>query len=122
MPRKPKQEKQTITVIVNGKPIAVTLYPPTTARRTWYAYWPGLTFSKSTGHANLQDAVVAAEEMVKGGGKKATIADAVLSDEEFEQIQRAHFARKQDPAAQARAAKTLDDCLEAIAAFRDISG
>ncbi len=78
--------------------------------------------SKSTGQAKLEDAIVVAEVMVKSGGKKPTIADTVLSDEEFEQIQHAHFDRKQDPAAQSRAAKTLDDCLEAIAAFKEITG
>jgi hypothetical protein len=122
MPRKPKVEKQTITVIVNGKPVAVILHPPIGSRKSWYVYWSGLVSSKSTGQAKLEAAIVVAEEMVKNGGKKASVADSVLSDEEFEQIQRAHFSRKQDPAAQLRASKTLDDCLEAIAAFKEISG
>src|SRR5436309_160969 len=103
MPRKPTLTKQTIQVIVNGKPIAVVLHPPTGARKCWYAYWPGLISSKSTGQTKLDDAIVAAENMVKNGGKKAATADVVLSDEEFEEIQRVHFGRKQDPKAQARA-------------------
>lgn len=122
MPRTPKQEKKTITVVVNGKPIAVTLYPPKQSRRAWYAFWVGLTFAKSTGHANFEDAVVAAQEMVKGGGKKPSVADAVLSDQEFEEVQRVYFGRKRDPAAQVRAQKSLFSCLNAIAAFRRISG
>ncbi|MBL8795030.1 MAG: hypothetical protein JNM56_14060 [Planctomycetia bacterium] len=122
MPRKPKIEKQTIQVIVNNKPVAVTLFPPTATRRIWYAYWPGLKFSKSTGQTTLADAIVAAENMVKNGGQKVTVADALMSDEEFEAIQRRHFSKKTDPAAQARAAKTLEDCLDAITAFRDITG
>ena len=80
--------------------------------------------SRSTGQSKLEDAIVVAESMVRNGGKQATLADAVpvLSDAEFEAIQRAHFGRKTDPAAKLRADKTLDDCLEAIAAFRDITG
>jgi hypothetical protein len=122
MPRKPKVEKKTITVVVNGVPVAVTLHPPTEARKSWYAYWPGLVTSKSTGHRNLADAIVAAENMVKSGGKRPTVADTGLSDEEFEQIQRAHFARKTDPAAKARAEKTQEECLDAINAFKAITG
>jgi hypothetical protein len=72
MPRKPKQEKQTITVVVNSKPVAVTLHPPTGIRTSWYAYWAGLVASKSTGQRNLEDAIIAAEEMVKNGGQRAT--------------------------------------------------
>ena len=122
MPRKPQVEKQTITVIVNGKPVAVILHPPTSTRKSWYAYWPGLVSSRSTGQSKLEDALLVAEDMVKSGGKRADLRDAVLTDGEFEEIQRAHFGRKQDPAAQLRAAKTLDDCLEAVAAFKDITG
>ena len=65
----------------------------TGSRPAWYAYWGGLVTSKSTGQRTLEDAIIAAENMVKGG-KRATVAEAVLSDEEFEVIQRAHFARK----------------------------
>jgi integrase len=121
MPRKPKQEKKTVTVIVSGKPINVILHPPTGARKSWYTYWPGLVSSISTGQPKLEDAIVVAENMVKNGGKKPTLADAVLSDEEFEEIQRVHFGRKQDPAAKERAEKTLASCLDAIAAFREIT-
>src|SRR5262249_53202686 len=78
--------------------------------------------SKSTGQIQLKDAIVAAEGMVKNGGKQPTLADAVLTDEEFEAIQRAHFAKKLTPEDQKRAAKTLEACLEAITAFREISG
>ena len=85
-------------------------------------YWPGMTFSKSTGHTSFDDAVIAAEEMVKSGGKKATVTDAMLSDEEFEAIQLRHFSKKTDPAAKVRAEKTKEDCLEAINAFRAITG
>jgi integrase len=122
MPRKPKVEKQTLAVIVNNMPVTVTLHPPTSTRKSWYAYWNGLVASKSTGCQKLDGAIVAAENMVRSGGKKARVADAVLSDEEFEQIQRIHFGRKQDPAAQARSLKSLTTCLEAMRAFKGITG
>lgn len=123
MPRKPKPPaKQSIQVIVNGKPVTVTLHPPSGRRSSWYAYWNGLTASKSTGQTKLEDAIQAAEAMLKNGGSQILLADAVLTDEEFEEIQRVHFARKHDPAAQRRAAKTLAGCLDAIAAFREITG
>jgi len=125
MPRKPKQEKQTITVVVNGTPVAVVLHPPTGSRKSWYAYWNGLVASKSTGQCNREDAVIVAENMVRSwkqgqSGKRPTLPDAILSDEEFKAIQRAHFGRHHDSAAKTRADKTLDDCLEAIDAFREI--
>jgi hypothetical protein len=41
MPRKPKVEKHTITVVINGAPIDVVLHPPTGSRMSWYAYWAG---------------------------------------------------------------------------------
>ena len=122
MPRKPKLEKQTITVVVNGTPVAVALHPPTGARSSWYAYWNGLETSRSTGQRNLEDAILAAEGMVRSGGKRATLDDAVLSDEEFEKVQRTHYARKLDPTALGRSAKTLAECLDAIAAFKAITG
>jgi hypothetical protein len=122
VPRKPKVEKQTLTVLINGKPVAVILHPPTDARKSWYAYWPGLVTSKSTGCACYQDAVIAVDSMVKSGGKRATVADASLTDEEFEQIQRAHFGRRTEPAARARSAKSLEDCVDAFNAFKLITG
>src|SRR5439155_7190478 len=122
MPRKPQQKKQTLTVLLNGKPITVTLHPPTDTRKSWYCYWTGLVASRSTGQLNLADAIIVAESMVRNGGKQPRLADAILSDEEFEQIQRVHYAKKKDPAAQARADKSLQSCLEAIRAFKAISG
>jgi integrase len=127
MPRKPKQEKQTITVIVNNVPVAVILHPPAGSRRSWYAYWNGLVASKSTGRRKLEDALVVAEQMLcswqtGGDAERPTPADAVLTDEEFEQIQREYYGRKTDPAAARRAAKSLVSCLEAIDAFRRVSG
>ncbi len=122
MPRKPKQEKQLITVIVRGTPVSVTLYPPIPPRTSWFAYWPGLKFSKTTGQRELKAAIAVAENMVKNGGKRVNIADTLLSDEEFEKIQRVHYAKKQDSAAKARSDKSLGVCLEAISAFREITG
>ncbi len=50
MPRKPKIEKQTITILVNSIPITVTLHPPTRNRKSWYAYWTGLVTSRVSAH------------------------------------------------------------------------
>jgi integrase len=121
MPRKPKVEKHAITVVVNAVPVAVVLHPPTGTRSSWYAYWTGLTTSKSTGQRDLQDAILAAEQMVRSGGQRATLNDALLSDEEFEEIQRRHYGKKTEPRAKERAKKSLRECLDAIRAFRDIS-
>jgi hypothetical protein len=121
MPRKPKQEKQTITVIVNGVPVAIILHPPTGSRKSWYAYWNGLVASKSTGQRKLEDAIVVAENMVRSGGRRLGIRDTAISDEEFEAVQRTHFGKKTGPTSQLRAEKTLKDCLEAIGAFKEIT-
>lgn len=122
MPRKPKVEKKIVTVVVNGKPVAVTLHPPTASRRSWYAYWVGQTYSRSTGQSDLDQAIKVVEEMIKGSGRRAVVADAVMSDDEFEEIQRVYFGRRRDPAAQVRAQQSLTSCLNAIAAFRKITG
>lgn len=122
MGRKPKPTKRTITVVVNGTVIPVILHPPTPPRKAWYAYWPGLVASKSTGQTGFEQAAIAAEDMVRNGGKRGSLEAALLSDEEFEAIQKRHFGKKKDPAAQARAEKSLASCLDAISAFRQIIG
>jgi integrase len=122
MPRKPKLEKKTITVVVNGTPVAVTLHPPAGRRTSWYAYWAGLVASKSTGQDDFTEAIKVVEDMLKRGSRRAGLQHALLTDDELEQLQRVHFGRKTDPAAKARAAKSLEECLDALAAFRAISG
>ena len=122
MGRKPKAEKRTITVVVNGTAIPVILHPPVPPRSSWYAYWPGLVASKSTGQSNYEEAVRVVQDMLGNGGKRGTLADAVLSDEEFEAIQRRHYGKKKGQDAQARAQKSLDSCLDAISAFGQIIG
>ena len=62
------------------------------------------------------------QDMLGNGGKRATLADAVLSDEEFEEIQRRHYGKRKDEDAQVRAKKSLNGCLDAIAAFRKATG
>ncbi len=121
MPRKPKKEKHQITVVVHGQPISVILHPSKGARKCWYAYWKGLVSSKSTGECHLEAATAVAEHMVRNGGRRGQLADAILSDEEFEEIQRRRFGKKKDPAARERAEKSLYSCLNAISAFRRIS-
>lgn len=122
MPRKPKQTLTKITVVVDGTPVVVILHPPARTRRSWFAYWKGLPTSKSTGCPKLEDAMVVAESMVRNNGKQPDLSDATLSDDELERIQRTHFGRKTEPAAQKRAAKSLEDTLDAIAAFKLITG
>jgi integrase len=122
MPRKPTFKKTTVTVIVNGTPVSVILHPPAGRRTSWFAYWNGLVASRSTGQSDFDAAVRVTESMVRGGGKQPVLSDAVLTDEEFEAIQRLHFDRKTDPNAKLRAEKTLHSCLDAIGAFRDITG
>ena len=63
-----------------------------------------------------------AENMLRNGGVRIQPTDLVMSDDEFEEIQRAHYRNKQDPAAKVRAEKSLGVCLDAIAAFREITG
>jgi integrase len=121
MPRKPKLAKHEIVVRVNDTPIAVHLHPPTGRRTSWYAFWNGLETSRSTGQSDLAKAIEAAEHMVKNQSSRPVLDHAVLSDDEFETIQRHYFARRKDPDAKKRADKTLDDCLEAIDAFRRVS-
>jgi integrase len=127
MPRKPKHEKLLITVVVDAVPYAVHLHPPRGSHKSWYAFWSGLVTSRSTGHATREGAVAAAETMLKewlagGEGDRPRPADLVLTDEEFEKIQRAHYGRKKDPRAKRRAEKSLVSCLEAVRAFKEISG
>ena len=122
MGRKTKRLKQVITVVVNGAVIPVTLSPPKPPRRAWYAYWSGLVASKSTGQTDFQQAALAAESMVRNGGKRPCVVEALMSDEDFTAIQRAHYDRRQDPKARVRAEKSMESCLEAIAAFRQITG
>lgn len=121
MPRKPKQKKRKIPVVIDGRSIDVTLTPPSGRRKSWYAYWSGLVTSKSTGQDEFDSAVIAVTDMLKNGGRKRIAADSVLSDAEFEEIQRRHFGKKKDPEAQKRAERSLEACLEAIYAFREIS-
>jgi integrase len=127
MPRKPKMEKQTITVVVNHLPVTVILHPPTGLRKSWYAYWTGLVASKSTSQRKLEDAIVVVEKMVNrwiagGTGSAPTTDDLVMTDEEFKALQQAHYNRRKDPDAARRAAKTSKDCLESIEAFKAITG
>ena len=122
MPRQPKKKKELISVTVNGVHLKVTLHPPAGARTSWYAYWTGLKTSQSTGQSDFTAAFHAVEGMLKNGGEKPLITDAHISDAEFEEIQRRHFGKRKDEKTQLRAAQSLKSCLEAISAFREITG
>lgn len=122
MPRKPEPlRKKKITVVVEGATVDVMLHPPSGTRKSWYAYWNGLTASRSTGHSDFAEAVRSVEDMLRNGGRKRRPDEALLSDEEFEEIQRRHYGKKKGEAAQRRALKSLTVCLEAISAFREIA-
>lgn len=126
MPRKPVVEKQQVSIVIDGTPVAVTLHPPQGTRRSWYAYWNGLVASKSTGRHEFDAAVAAAEAMLKawkqgGEGHRPLPTDGVMTDDEFEAIQRKYYGRKSDPAAAKRSSSSLTSCLEAIRAFKTIS-
>lgn len=122
MPRKQKKEKKTINIAVDGKTITVTMFPPKGRDKSWYAYWKGLPTRRSTKCRDYDDAVTAVHDMLCNNGSRSLAANTVLSDEEFDEIQRRHFSKRQDPAAQKRAQKSLKACMEAINSFRSISG
>ena len=122
MPRKPKLKKETMIISHGDKDVTVYLHPPTGNRKSWYVYWPGLKNAKSTGAVTLDEAKATAKKMLRAGGRRRAVKSTVLTDEEFEEIQRLHFAKKQGKEAQNRAAQSLKACDEAVTAFREISG
>ena len=120
MPR--QLQKKRIEVFANGKSITVSMFPPNGRDKTWYVYWKGLPTRKSTHCRNYDDAVQAVNDMLNNNGRRSIAEDAILNDEDFDRIQRQHFDKKKDPKAQRRAQKSLAACMEAITAFRMISG
>lgn len=122
MPKKPKPQNSKISIAVNGFPIDVTLYSPRGKKKTWYAYWNGLTSARTTNQTNYEEAVKAVTAMLNNGGKRPDHSQSILSNEEFEQIQRRHFSKKTDPTSVNRSQKSLTACLEAIEAFKKITG
>ena len=119
MGRRREQYKRKINVVVNGNTVSVILHPPTQRRKSWFAYWPGLTYSRSTGQRDFDQAVISAEAMIRNGGKPIRLADTMLTDEEFKAVQKDHYKKRPD---RKRAEKSLANCLEAIDAFIEISG
>lgn len=114
MPRKPKLEKQYRTFRVDGKDVKVSFFPPEGRSKSWYAYWNGLRTKKSTRERNLDKAIEAVERELHG--ERGTALSSLMTDEEFDEIQRRHYERmKAKP-------ETLEACEEAISAFRTITG
>ena len=66
---KKKTERQTITVVVNGKSVPVTMHPPVPPRTSWYAFWHGLMTSRSTGQSDYEEAVRVVQDMLGNGGE-----------------------------------------------------
>ena len=124
MPRKPKQEQQVIHVLHNGTTVKVRLFPPRTesGEKSWNAYWKGLKTRRSTGKKTLAEASEAATAMVQGLTDAAGHEEQPLTDEEFIELQRRHFGKKTDPASKKRAEASLTNVLEAIDAFKRVSG
>jgi integrase len=127
MPQKPKLKKEKTSFVLDGKSVDIILHPPTDKRRSWYAYWNGLETSKSTGQAKLEQAKVSVEQMVRawqagGSGKRVLLGDMTMTDEEMDQIQRAHFSKKTDPTAKKRASKTYNVYQQAAIAFKNLTG
>lgn len=122
MPKKPSNKNNRLTVLVNGDPIEVTLYSPRGNKKTWYAYWSSLNAARSTGQKTYDEAVRVVESMVQNGGQRPEPQQlAVLSDEEFELIQRRHYGKRKDPGKARRALKSLVACLESISAFKALT-
>lgn len=121
MPRKPSPKKVVVTMQVGDKDVPIYLHPPIGNRKSWFVYWSELKNPKSTGVRTLDEAMTVAKKMLGAGGKRKTLKDTVLNDEDFEKIQRRHFSKKQDIEARKRADKSLRSCLEAISAFQEIS-
>jgi integrase len=122
VPRKPSLKKQTVLVKVNETSVAVTFHPPSGTRKAWYAYWPGLVASKSTGQQDFKAAVAVVEGMLRNAGRKPEVKDTLLTDDDLEAIQRSHFDGITDPDAKIRAAKSLEEVLAALSAFKAITG
>jgi integrase len=122
MPRKPTLKTIKTVVVIHGKPISVSLYPPKHPRTSWYAYWTGLPAARSTGQSTAEEAREAVLGMLQNQGRLADARDVILTDDEFEEIQRRHYGKRRDPEAIRRAEGSLTACLEAISAFREITG
>ena len=83
------------------------MFPPKGAGSRVRATGAGLEARKATGHTNFDDAVGAVNDMLGNGGNKGKLKEAILSDEEFDEIQRRHYGKKQKTEAKRRAEKSL---------------
>ena len=121
MSRKPKIEIHRFDVPVDDEIIEVALYPPSGRKKTWYAYWKNLPFSRSTGQRRLKDAKSAAVDMLLNGGKVVPDSNAPMTDEEFIEIQRRHYDKKEKRNDKQQTNSSLVLLLEAVDAFRRIT-
>lgn len=113
MPRKPKAEKQVRAFVVNGKDIRVSFFPPRGKEKSWQVYWTGLPTRKSTRAVTFDGAVEAVNRMLCGDGP--TEQESVMSDDEFDQVQREHYKRVE------ATPETVTGCFEAVQAFRTVT-
>jgi len=77
---------------------------------------------RSTGQNEYEKAVVAVNDMLNHKGQRRQWKDAISVDGEFEEIQRRILRRRLSRVRSGRAEKSLKATLEAISAFRDITG
>lgn len=92
----------------------MTFSPPDKRYRSWCAYWNGLATKKSTKCRTYDGAVEAVDRILNGDNPSPSTN--VMSDDEFDEIQRRHYERIQAKPT------TLASCMEAITAFREIAG
>ena len=114
MPRKPKKVKHVRTFRVEGSDVNVTFFPPDDRYSSWCAYWKGLQTKRSTKRKTYDGAVEAVERMLNGDNQQSSAN--MMTDEEFDEIQRRHYERIQAQP------ETLAACMEAISMFREITG
>ncbi len=121
MPRKPIAKKHRLMTVVDGKTVQISLHPPTGQRTSWYVFWTGLKTSKSTGQSELEEAKRIAIQMAEGKVEHKSELP-VPTDEEFDEVQKRHYSKKQGDKARKRSDKSLLNCMEAVEAFRQIMG
>ncbi len=122
MPRKPRAAT-TEMIDANGTMFRVTLFPPDRSRneRSWYAYWKGQRTRRATKKATKAEAIEAVRKMLCGQPPRTS--GATLTDEEFIAIQRSYFEKQKTGRDRPESCDaSLDAVLEAISAFKTISG
>ena len=123
MGRKRKLDKQTITVVVNGTAIPVILHPPVPPRSSWYAYWPGLGREPFHRPERLRGGRPRCAGHAWEWGETGNAGRCCPHPtKNLRRFNGGTTVRKRTPDAQLRAQKSLKGCLDAISAFRQVTG